>query len=47
MARRHSPSLLEDVAWTAPTLVGSTLYIRDKHTIQALDLHPRILESSP
>jgi outer membrane protein assembly factor BamB len=30
--------LLDGVAWTAPTLVGTTMYIRDKTQIMALDL---------
>ena len=30
--------LLEHNAWTPPTLVGTTLYIRDRKTIMALDL---------
>ena len=30
--------LLENVAWTAPTLVGSTLYVRDRGQILAVDL---------
>jgi hypothetical protein len=30
--------LLDKVAWTAPTLVGTRLYIRDNKTIMALDL---------
>lgn len=30
--------MLESVAWTVPTLVGKTLYLRDKKTIMALDL---------
>jgi hypothetical protein len=30
--------LLKNPAWTVPTLVGKTLYIRDKETIMALDL---------
>lgn len=30
--------LLEKVAWTAPTLVGKTLYVRDQNKIVALDL---------
>lgn len=30
--------LLKKPAWTAPTLVGKTLYVRDKETIMALDL---------
>lgn len=31
-------SLLEDVAWTVPTIVGHTMYVRDKKAIMALDL---------
>lgn len=35
----HSEAdLLEQVAWTAPTLVGTTMYLRDKTQIMALDL---------
>ena len=30
--------LLESVAWTAPTIVGKTMYVRDKVNITALDL---------
>ncbi len=30
--------VLEEKSWTVPTLVGSTLYLRDHHTIRALDL---------
>ena len=30
--------LLEERAWTAPTLSGTTLFIRDRHQIMALDL---------
>lgn len=30
--------LLQEKAWTCPTLVGTTLYLRDYHTILALDL---------
>lgn len=30
--------LLEKVAWTAPSLIGRTLYVRDKKSIMALDL---------
>jgi outer membrane protein assembly factor BamB len=30
--------LLEKVAWTVPTIVGKTLYVRDKSQIMALDL---------
>lgn len=31
-------SMLERVAWTVPTIVGKTVYLRDKNTIMALDL---------
>ncbi len=31
-------TVLQEKAWTAPTLVGSTLYLRDYKTILALDL---------
>jgi outer membrane protein assembly factor BamB len=30
--------LLDDVAWTVPTIVGKTMYIRDKNKIMAFDL---------
>ena len=30
--------LLEAPAWTAPTIVGTTLYVRDTKCIVALDL---------
>ena len=30
--------LLQRVAWTPPTLVGTRLYVRDRSTIMALDL---------
>jgi hypothetical protein len=30
--------LFDDTAWTVPTVVGSTMYVRDKHKIMALDL---------
>lgn len=30
--------LLQEKSWTCPTLVGTTLYLRDHHTIMALDL---------
>ena len=33
--------ILQPNAWTVPTLVGSTLYIRDRHDIMALDLAGR------
>jgi len=32
------PSLLKNNAWTPPTLVGTRLYIRDRHELMALDL---------
>ena len=31
-------SLLDNEAWTAPTLVDTTLYVRDAKSIRALDL---------
>ena len=31
-------SLLQSNAWTAPSLVGTKLYVRDRHTMMALDL---------
>jgi outer membrane protein assembly factor BamB len=31
-------SVLKNVAWTVPTLVGTKLYLRDRRTIMALDL---------
>jgi hypothetical protein len=30
--------LLHSNAWTAPSLAGSTLYVRDRHSLEALDL---------
>lgn len=33
--------LLEHQAWTAPTLIGTTLYLRDRKTMMALDLGER------
>ena len=30
--------ILEELSWTAPTLVGTTLYLRDNKTIAAFDL---------
>lgn len=30
--------VLEEKSWTVPTLVGTRLYLRDEHTIMALDL---------
>ncbi len=35
---RSKVELLKKPAWTAPTLVGKTLYLRDKETIMALDM---------
>ncbi|HEU4389562.1 MAG TPA: PQQ-binding-like beta-propeller repeat protein, partial [Blastocatellia bacterium] len=31
-------SLLKHLSWTPPTLVGTTLYLRDRHELMALDL---------
>lgn len=31
-------TLLKNQAWTVPTLIGSTMYLRDRHVIMALDL---------
>jgi hypothetical protein len=31
-------SVLENIAWTPPTLVGTRLYLRDRKTIEAFDL---------
>jgi outer membrane protein assembly factor BamB len=31
-------SVLENLAWTPPTLVGTTLYVRDRKTLAAFDL---------
>jgi hypothetical protein len=33
-----SVQLLDKPAWTPPTLVGTRLYLRDKHRLLALDL---------
>ena len=33
-----APSLLKSNAWTPPTLVGTRLYIRDRHEMMALDV---------
>jgi len=30
--------LLDKVAWTVPTIVGKTMYVRDQKHIMALDL---------
>jgi hypothetical protein len=34
-------SIFETPSWTVPTLVGTTLYARDRARIAALDLGPR------
>ena len=31
-------ALMQNLAWTVPTLVGTTLYVRDRQTITAVDL---------
>jgi outer membrane protein assembly factor BamB len=31
-------SVLKNIAWTPPTLVGTRLYVRDRRTIEAFDL---------
>ncbi|HLE63840.1 MAG TPA: hypothetical protein VI750_11890, partial [Pyrinomonadaceae bacterium] len=31
-------SVMKNLAWTVPTLVGTKLYLRDRRTIAALDL---------
>jgi outer membrane protein assembly factor BamB len=38
MQVRWRVSLLQSNAWTAPTLVGTNLYVRDRRTMMALDL---------
>jgi hypothetical protein len=30
--------ILKNRAWTPPTLVGTTLYVRDRHTLAAYEL---------
>ena len=30
--------VLQNISWTPPTLVGTTLYARDRRTVKALDL---------
>lgn len=30
--------ILHERAWTVPTLIGTTLYVRDRHQIMALNL---------
>jgi len=34
--------IAEGPTWTAPTLVGSTLYVRDKKSVRAFDLGPTV-----
>lgn len=41
MTVRAQAKLFEDQTWTAPTLVGDKLYIRDRETIRAYDLAPK------
>jgi hypothetical protein len=31
-------SVLQNLSWTPPTLVGTTLYVRDRKTIAAFNL---------
>jgi hypothetical protein len=31
-------ALLRSNAWTAPSLAGTVLYVRDRHSLMALDL---------
>jgi hypothetical protein len=38
LALHGKVQLLKERAWTAPTLSGTTLFIRDRHQIMALDL---------
>ncbi len=38
MQVRWRVQLLQSNAWTAPTLVGTKLYVRDRRTMMALDL---------
>jgi len=38
MQVRWRVQLLQSNAWTAPTLVGTKLYLRDRRTMMALDL---------
>ena len=35
---RGKATLLTERAWTAPTLSGTTLFVRDRHQVMALDL---------
>ena len=37
VSNRNDP-VLESIAWTPPTLVGTRLYVRDRKTIEAFDL---------
>ena len=44
----HSQAeVLERPAWSAPTLVGKTMYLRDKVHIMALDLSPAAMAKAP
>ncbi len=36
-----APSVLDKTSWTTPTLVGRTLYLRDRRKIMALNLGPQ------
>ena len=38
MTRLASTPLFDSRSWTAPTLVGTTLYARDREKIVALDM---------
>jgi hypothetical protein len=38
MQVRWRVPLLQSNAWTAPTLVGTKLYVRDRRTMMAVDL---------
>ena len=35
---RARVAILEHISWTPPTLSGTTLYVRDRHNVMALDL---------
>ena len=35
---RSKANVCQRNAWTVPTLIGTTLYLRDRHQIMALDL---------
>ena len=40
-------SVLKNLAWTVPTLVGTKLYLRDRRTITALDLKLKSVNLGP